>query len=535
METGETTDRQAVLDELEAVLGSTDFDASDRNRDFLKYVVDETLEGRGHRIKAYSVATTVFGRAADFDPSLDSIVRIEAGRLRRSLERYYLTGGSGNSLRIRIPKGTYTPDFEVSETDITDGEAGTLTPSPVGPSILVRAFAEEGDTALHPGFAKGLVRHLIIGLARFTGIHVYGPGNVARCEERAEQGAPARKEPDYLLSGVTDLRADRFSIEVFLEDAATHEIVWAEVFVRNCDPSNVTKLRGRVADEIACSIAQPFGVLFCRRAEEVERREAQGQDALDCVTRFHMYSRPFDPVSHESVRQCLEAAVRKYPNFADAHAYLAQVCVNDFWYGFRKSQDGAGLYRAQELANRSIALAPRSSHGYFALGQVYWCLGDTNGAVEAFELGLRRNPNDTSILGDLGLCHALQMNWETAAAMITEACRLNPVQASVCRIGTALYHYWEGRLDLALSEARKAGDASYMFGPLLIAAVASKLRLKQDVERAIASLRKTGVDSLSMLIHELRLRGLHPDLISRLVNDIQTSDFAFGHGLKSTA
>ena len=75
-----------VRGELERILSSPEFETSERNRRFLRQVVEETLGGRADRIKAYSVATRVFGRGDDFDPVLDSIVRIEAARLRRALE-----------------------------------------------------------------------------------------------------------------------------------------------------------------------------------------------------------------------------------------------------------------------------------------------------------------------------------------------------------------------------------------------------------------------------------------------------------------
>ena len=58
-----------------------------------------------------AIAVTVFGRGADFDAVLDPIVRVQAGRLRRSLERYYLLGGADGPLRIEMPKGGYTPVF----------------------------------------------------------------------------------------------------------------------------------------------------------------------------------------------------------------------------------------------------------------------------------------------------------------------------------------------------------------------------------------------------------------------------------------
>ena len=71
--------------ELNRILASQHLDASERNRGFLAYVVETTLAGHADRIKAYMIATEVFGRGPKFDPQLDSIVRIEAGRLRRSL------------------------------------------------------------------------------------------------------------------------------------------------------------------------------------------------------------------------------------------------------------------------------------------------------------------------------------------------------------------------------------------------------------------------------------------------------------------
>ena len=106
-----------IREQLDHILASGSFDCSDRNRRFLAYVVDETVNGRAGRIKAYSIATSVFGRDSSFDSQQDSIVRIEAGRLRRSLERYYLIAGMNDPLRITIPTGTYVPSFSRVRTD----------------------------------------------------------------------------------------------------------------------------------------------------------------------------------------------------------------------------------------------------------------------------------------------------------------------------------------------------------------------------------------------------------------------------------
>ena len=96
-------------------MASGAFPASARRRKLLEYVVEQTLAGRGDRLKAYDLAVCVLGRDAGFDPQGDPIVRIEASRLRRDLEHYYLTDGRDDPIRITIPKGHYVPAFEVRE------------------------------------------------------------------------------------------------------------------------------------------------------------------------------------------------------------------------------------------------------------------------------------------------------------------------------------------------------------------------------------------------------------------------------------
>lgn len=91
--------------QLEKILSSPEFQNSHRLCDFLRFVVEKTLSGRAQEIKGYTVATEVFGRKADFDAAKNTIVRIQGGRPRRALERYYLTVGGQDPLRIDIPKG----------------------------------------------------------------------------------------------------------------------------------------------------------------------------------------------------------------------------------------------------------------------------------------------------------------------------------------------------------------------------------------------------------------------------------------------
>jgi hypothetical protein len=101
----------AIQEALRRVLDSPEFRASKRLRRFLSYVVGKTLEGRADEIKEYSIGLEVFDREEPFDPRTDTIVRVEARRLRQQLAVYYQGSGRSDPVAIEVPRGGYIPAF----------------------------------------------------------------------------------------------------------------------------------------------------------------------------------------------------------------------------------------------------------------------------------------------------------------------------------------------------------------------------------------------------------------------------------------
>jgi hypothetical protein len=101
-----------VRAELDQILRSRVFIQSHRIRRFLQFIVEESLLGQPHRLKEYPIGLEVFDRREAFDPRVDSIVRVEARRLRNKLEEYYRTEGRDDHVRILLRKGSYMPVFE---------------------------------------------------------------------------------------------------------------------------------------------------------------------------------------------------------------------------------------------------------------------------------------------------------------------------------------------------------------------------------------------------------------------------------------
>jgi hypothetical protein len=96
---------------LERVVASSGLGKSPKLVSFLRFVVEAELSGQSRQTKPYTIATDTLGRDARFDPQADPIVRVEAGRLRRTLEHYYATEGRGDPIVIELPSGGYVPLF----------------------------------------------------------------------------------------------------------------------------------------------------------------------------------------------------------------------------------------------------------------------------------------------------------------------------------------------------------------------------------------------------------------------------------------
>ena len=132
-----------ILEQLDRICASREFHATPRMRAFLRFCIEEALAGRSDRLKGYTIAMQVFDRGEDFDPAQDPVVRIQAGRLRRAVERYYLVSGVRDPILIDIPKGRYIPYFSAQNAaperrrwDLSTGSSEPLD-SPVGPSVAV--------------------------------------------------------------------------------------------------------------------------------------------------------------------------------------------------------------------------------------------------------------------------------------------------------------------------------------------------------------------------------------------------------------
>lgn len=172
---------QAVRDALARVLEADELRSSPQLSNILRFVVEATLEGRQDAIKGYTIAVEALGRDASFDPQTDPIVRVEATRLRRALERYYAGTGATDDIVLVIPRGSYVPQFVERRSEaapLAPGEGpGAPPPAPAGlPAGLAVPGLASPDGAAAGGGSSGPASPAGLGLSAM-GLPGTGPGD----------------------------------------------------------------------------------------------------------------------------------------------------------------------------------------------------------------------------------------------------------------------------------------------------------------------------------------------------------------------
>jgi TolB-like protein/Tfp pilus assembly protein PilF len=576
---------ESIRTQLHRILSCSDFDASDRNRRFLDYVVEETLAGRTQHIKAYSIATLVFGRDTSFDPQSDPIIRIEASRLRRSLERYYLTAGRHDSIRIDIPKGSYIPTFApaafitpmdqrtaadvaspaqpqgvAERTSAADGAAvpwalrkpafiglvgallllaiavawyGTPTHfatlvqsqplSGRGPAILVAPFDNDGMSLEHDGLIRGFAREIIVGLNQFDGLFVYGLETSIKFGSAPSQGTPSPElKPDFLLSGGVTVANNRFRVTVSLVEAPTGRNLWSGKFESALTHGDIFHAREQIAERVAQVIGQPYGIIYREESRKIEGTPPKLFTSYQCLLQFYQYWQSLNGTLHPIVRQCLERAIVEDPTYSEPFAALAMVYANSYRYGFeRQALDFDPLPRALELARQSVELAPESVQGYKALHLVYWLMNDVERSFASARLGLAVSPNDSEMMADLGGRLCLYGEWETGYPLVEESFARNPAQPGIYRIVTFLHYYLRKQYAEALVEAEKANIPSVIHSHVILAMAYAQLGHAQQADAEVREILRIDPFYGDNVIADLKRRNIHPDIIQAIVEGLQ--------------
>jgi tetratricopeptide (TPR) repeat protein len=521
-------DANEIRAALEHMAASEEFRGSPQLVSFLRYVVESRLRGAQDRITGYTIAVEALGRGDDFDPQTDPIVRVEATRLRRALNRYYDNGGKHDPFVIELPLGTYVPVFRravaqppldaVAELPLTTApledappaapprpapwrlmaasvglmlagaaahaaydhfgvvrqnlsgasvalaSLGDPRPMPTYPLVYVGPFQADAASAAQPA-AERLRAKLRDALGRFDEIQVMS--GMPPDNERIRRAAADPTIPGYytLTARISGAGA-AMNLSVLLTDIADGRVVFTRSFRIDRASAERDGADESIVREIAVTLAQPYGVIHAR--ERVEQLTAPSADLrYRCLLDYYDYFRKFVPADHARVRDCLERAIAANPTFAAGYSALAEIVLQEHRRHLNvRPGDGPPLDRALAAARRAVEIKPNSAHGHQALMDVLFLRGDHALALEAGERALSLNPYNPNILACYGARLIALGHLEKGARLMREAASASAVRPAWHDFFLFLAAYLSGDQRLAASHAEQISSATFSLGLL---------------------------------------------------------------------
>jgi len=420
---------ERVREELARILASEFFKQARRQSRFLSYIVEESLAGRSGRLKGYNIGVEVFERDESFDPLSDSIVRVEAGRLRSKLREYYENNDDRGGVRIRLPKGAYAPKFELLD-EASQNEASRRTFAGAVHrsrySVAVLPLVNLSDDADQVYFVDGMTDALINRLARNAELSVTSFTSSMRFKN-SRQSLPEiadRLKVEYVIEGTVLRVADRVRISAQLIHAANDRHVWAESYERKL--TDVLAVQDEVAGNVSAALGAP-GVFGPAHVHEKLNTAALEANFLGRRSRTQL---TLDGL-HTAI-DYFENAIAVEPNYGEAYAGLAGCYCTLGTHGVELEAPHDIIPKGIDLAEKAIALDESFVEGRAFLGimllKYRW---DWTGAERQFKRALEISPNDPRALMQYSMLLESTGQYADAVAYAERAQRIDPLSKPV--------------------------------------------------------------------------------------------------------
>ncbi len=424
----------AVRETLERVLASATFGRSERARALLRYLVERQLAGESDRLKGFAIAVDVFGKDADFDASADTIVRVQAGRLRGLLDQYFTTEGAAEPFRITIPRGSYVPAYETNHappcavpdrpTDpISQARRahsfpawGALAALAVLASALIagqRGFSPPGDietASIRPALAAGSVAarpsmalptvyldvvakgavaeriaaSLRAGLSGFDSIDFIGRETDGRQDPQAgSTGFVFHVLPEPVSGGVT----------LELQHMASGRVLMSRD-LKAADASPAT-IDDRIAGILTATVPAS-GTIY----DYIEQNDLQ-ESLTECLILGEKYYLDQNARTHEAAYRCLQDLIGQGTKSPLIYSEIASLHLEAVTKHFPYPAD-ASAEQAMAFARHAIQIGSTSASVHRSYGYLNSRLGKPEAAIRWMRKAYEINPYDLGMAAAYG-------------------------------------------------------------------------------------------------------------------------------------
>ncbi len=482
---------ESILQQLNRILTSPEFKATDAQRAFLTFVVETSLSGRSHEIKGYTVATQVFGRGENFNQATDPIVSIQANKLRRALERYYLVAGQDDPIRINIPKGTYVPVFDTPVNPnvlkpFTQHRETGASGAGAWPTILVQSFENlTGD---------GELDYIGIGIATEIALEIthYQEVRVLRQSVGGDQRRAADTGARFVLCGSIKKDVTGLKIIASLIDASTGIHLWGDSYRTDLNPAGMVSLEEKIAGTVAGKISCEYGVIAKNLSPESKRIPPAELTTHQAMLRFYRFLADFSAKAFLESFEALQKTCKSEPECGLAWSMLARLySIN---YSMELFDLETPLGKAAVFAEKGVTLEPANQRVRTIMAFILLFKNELPAGLAEIDQALKLNPSSLIFLENIGHLATLMGDWQRGPSLIKKAIAQNPYYNRIVHYSLWVDWIRQEEYNRAYEETLHFRTPALFWDPLLKTASLGLLGNIEDGEQAGKDLLKCKPD-----------------------------------------
>ncbi len=462
-----------ALEALNEVLASRTFAGTRRLRELLQFLVDKTVRGEADEIKEFLIATEVYGRSVQYDPQVDSTVRVEVGRLRKKLADYYAGEGHDARLRFEIPRGSYVPLFvECAPTPgpyiepepvpirrswapwllgamIMTALLGTLlskqwsTPQGAANAVAVLPFVALSDGGGSDQFAASLTADVTAAAAQTGSVRVAAQSTMQAFRNRAVPPGEVAKRTGAgaVLEGSVRRDADRALVTVQLVSATSGYTIWARTWEERGTDANT--LSRKLGGEVGRALAE-FLKSGAQSAAAVSVRPELMASYLDAdrLLRQRVLQNGWPGKLPENVSRAIrmfEDVTKQAPDFARGWVALGE--AKEWAYELDPAHPRALLDAARAAVERAIHIDSNQADAHARLASIYFYgYRDLTAAEKSVRRAIELNPRDVRSTAKYADLLRIQGRVSEALTEISRALVFDPAATRLWAKQALLYY-----------------------------------------------------------------------------------------------
>jgi TolB-like protein len=414
---------------------------------------------------------------------------MQASRVRRSLEHYYLTKGAGDAVVITLPRGSYVPEFHFREG--VAAAASSLVEENHGPenwpTLLLIPFENLTGSRDFDFLATGLVDDLAVELGQYSGLRVFLSRD-GRGRKRGDAASLSSPPVDFELTGSLSRVGQRLRFSIHLLRTVSGEQLWAEVFQASEQEDELVTVRKELPLQIAAAVAEERGSVVRHSGEEKNWNGPESEGIYEAILKAYYFERNLDPGAFANAFEALNKVVKENCECGLAWAMMSRLW--SVWFSHELSGNSEGIRRAIECGRNAVSLRPRDVSARVALGYALLLDDQLEACRREVEGALEMNPHTLYFRDSIGYLLTLAGDWNLGPEITRRAIELNPYYRLVAHAGLWLDAIRREDYESALSEAEKFTTEGTFWRPLMriTARVLSGDDRKQEIESEVQEL-----------------------------------------------